>query len=136
MGYRNKKGMTIPAGIGLGAAMSLLVTLIGAAVVAYLVLRERVGESGIGVASMVVVLIGSIMGAWSAYRFVQKQRLQICLMSGAAYYLLLLGMTALFFGGQYRSMGTTAIIVLAGAMFVSFFPKAGGKISFKKRLYR
>jgi hypothetical protein len=35
--------------------------------------------------------------------------------SGAGYYLTLLAMTALFFGGQYQGMGVTLGLVLAGA---------------------
>lgn len=127
----------IPAGLAIGALISLIITMAGAAVTAYLVLKERVGENGIGYASMIVLFIGSTMGAWGAYSSIRKQRLQVCLMSAGVYYLILLAITALFFGGQYQGMGVTALVVLVGTLAVAFFPgKGGAKMKLKKRAYR
>lgn len=127
----------IPAGLAIGALISLIITMAGAAVMAYLVLNETVGESGIGYASMIVLFIGAAMGAWGAYSSIKKQRLQICLMSAGVYYLILLAITALFFGGQYQGLGVTALVVLIGTQVVAFFPgKESAKIKFKKHAYR
>ena len=41
--------------------------------------------------------------------------MQMCLLTGVCYYLALLAMTALFFGGQYSALGVTALAVLAGS---------------------
>lgn len=138
--HRNKmKGtaLTIPGGLMIGGLINLILTFAGAAATAFLVLKERIGENGIGYAALVILFVSAVMGAWGAVSSIKRQRLQICLMSAAVYFLLLLAMTALFFGGQYRGMGVTAIVILAGALAVAFFPAKGGtKFKFKKGAYR
>lgn len=131
------RATAIPVGLAVGGIISLIITLAGAAATAHLVLNERIGENGIGYASIVILLLGSVMGAWGAFSCIKKQRLQICLLSAATYYLLLLAITALFFGGQYQGMGVTAVVILIGGAIVALFP-AKGKTNFKfrKRAYR
>lgn len=127
----------IPTGLAIGGLISLIVTLAGAAATAYLVLNQRIGENGIGYASMIILFLGAVMGAWGAFSSIKKQRLQVCLLSAAVYYLLLLAITALFFGGQYQGMGVTAIVILIGALAVALFPsKENTKFRFKKHAYR
>lgn len=127
----------IPIGLAIGGCVSLIITLIGSALLSYLALSEVIGEQGIGYGSMIILLVASIAGALTAERSVQKQRLQISLMSSALYYLILIGITALFFGGEYSGMGVSALIVVAGGLLVAFFPgKESGKIRFRKRQYR
>lgn len=129
--------MTIPFGLAIGGLVSLLVTVAGAAILALVVLNETIGENGVGYGSAAVLMLAAITGAWSALAAVKKNRLQVCLLSGGVYYLLLLGTTALFFGGQYRGMGVTAVVILAGALIVAFFPgKERGKFKVRKRGYR
>lgn len=140
MQYNHKvKGTAtaVPIGLAVGGVISLIITLAGSAAIAHLVLKERLGEGGIGYASMVILLLSAVMGAWGAFSCIKKQRLQICLLSAAVYYLLLLGITALFFGGQYQGMGVTAAVILAGVMIVALFPtKGSAKFKLKKRAYR
>ena len=61
-------------------------------------------------------------GAWVAWKKIKRLRLQVCLISGGIYYLMLLGMTILFFGGQFCGMGVTALMVACG----SILPILGG----------
>lgn len=140
MGHHHKtKGTarSIPTGLLIGGVISLLVTLAGAAITAYLVLKQRIVDGGIGYASMIILIISAAFGAWGAYNAIKKQRLQICLMSAAVYYLLLLAITALFFGGQYQGMGVTALVIVLGALSVAFFPSGkGGKFYLKNHKYR
>ena len=127
----------IPIGLALGGLVSLVVTLAGSAALSHLVLSEAVREEGVGYGSIVILLVGAIMGAWASWSSIRKQRLQICLLSAVTYYLILLGMTALFFGGRYAGMGVTGLVILIGALIVAFFPgKENGKIKRKKRQYR
>ena len=128
---------SIPWALAISAIVNIVITLTGGAITAYLLLTERIGENGIRYASMIILLISAIMGAWSAYSCIKKQRLQICMMSAGVYYLLLMAITALFFGGQYQSMGITAVIILVGTVLVAILTgKDSGKIRFKKRAYR
>ena len=127
----------VPAGLGLGLLISGIITLAGAAAVSHLIATEKMGEGTIDYAAMVVLTISAAMGAWGAAAFVKRLRLQVCLLSGACYYLFLLAFTALFFGGQYAGMGVTAVAVLIGCGVVAFIPRRKGQNWRKgKKAYR
>lgn len=139
MGHRKIKGSasSMPTGLFIGSVISLLVTLVGAAVTAFLVVKERIGENGIGYASMLILFLSTTLGALGAYNKIKKQRLKICLLSGGIYYLLLMAITALFFGGRYQAMGVTGLIILVGSICVAFLPsKNRDKIRIRKHAYR
>ena len=129
--------MTIPAGLGIGLLVSMVITLAGAAAASHLVASEKIGEGSIGFAAMIILALASVMGAWCAISLVKRQRLQVCMMAGGCYYLTLLAITALLFGGQYQGMGVTAIVIAVGCSLVALLPnKIGSKIKTKKRAYR
>lgn len=110
------KAMSMAGGLATGAAVSLGVTLAGTGVLAWLVSGERMDMGHIGYGLLAVLLLGSFLGAWMAFRNIRRRRLMVCLVSGGVYLGILLGMTALFFGGQYSGVGTTALLILAGCM--------------------
>ena len=114
--------MGLPVGIGLALLVSFLITLAGSAVTALLVSSEKIGQGAIGYASMMILALASLLGAWIAVVLVKRLRLQVAMLFGGCYYLLLLAMTALLFGGQYQGMGITAIIIFAGSALIAFWP--------------
>lgn len=136
--YRKKKttgaAMGIAAGLAFALLASLAVTLAGSALTALLVSSEKIGEGAIGYAAMMILALASVLGAWVAVILVKRLRLQVAMLSGGCYYLMLLAMTALLFGGQYQGMGTTAIIVLAGSALIAFLPAKGSKTGKRKKM--
>ena len=106
--------VTMPMGIGIGCGISMILTILGAGLVAKLISAEMLQETAIGYGAMMIILAASVTGSAVAVKKVKKRMLQVSLLVGAGYYALLLGMTALFFGGQYQGMGVTALLVLAG----------------------
>ena len=132
-----RKAMGIPTGIAVSTLISLIISLGGAAVCAWLVSSEKIGECSIGYAAMFVVMLASAAGAWFNTYMIQRHRLQMCLLSGTCYFLSLLAMTALFFGGQYQGLGAMAIVILCGCAVIAFFPTKKGQLKLKKkRSYR
>ena len=127
------KTMGIPGGLAIGTLLSIVITISGAMIIAALLNTEKVGEGSTGFLTMIIHGISSISGAWAAMALVKRLRLQICILTGVCYYLILLGMTALFFDGQYSGLGLTALIVLLGCGFVAFFPTKN-RIRGKKRI--
>lgn len=107
--------MSMPLGIGIGCVISLFLTILGSGIVAKLISEEVLQETAIGYSAMGIILLASVSGTLVAVNKVKKRRLQVSMLVGAGYYLLLLAMTALFFGGQYQGMGVTALLVLAGS---------------------
>lgn len=135
----NGKTQTIPMGIGLGLLMSLIVTLVGAAISAYLIITEKIGETSIGYGSMVILVAAAALGSWVATSSIGRRRLMVCGIFSAAYYMLLLGTTAMFFGGQYEGMGITAIMILIGSgivLLLGVLQKRGGGSKHKIPVYR
>lgn len=113
---------SIPAGIGIGLGVSIIVTLLGAAGTAYLATAEMIGENRIGYAAMVILFVAAVSGAATAVGRTKRLRLQISLLAGISYFLMLLAVTALFFGGMYEGVGTTLILVLLGSLLVAVIP--------------
>ena len=131
------KAMGIPAGIAIGTLISLIISLGGAAVSAWLVSAEKIGDSSIGYAAMLVVALAAAVGAWFSATAIQRLRLQMCLLSGLCYFLTLLGITALFFGGQYQGIGGIAVVILCGCAVIAFLPTKKGQFKLeKKKSYR
>ncbi len=116
---------TIPGALMLGAAAALAWSILCAVITAKLVESERLGFGTIGYAAMIIHLTAAILAAWIAWHRARKNRLTVCLGAGGIYYLTLLGITALFFGGIYTGMGTTALMVVAGSIIPALCGAAG-----------
>lgn len=109
---------SMPAGLAVGAVFSLAVTIIGSGLVAWLVGRETLPEDSIGYCAMAILLLAGVSGAAMAVGRIKRRRAMVCMLSGTIYYICLLGITALFFGGQYQGMGVTGLMVFCGVMLV------------------
>ena len=107
--------VSMPAGIGFGCGISMILTLLGASVIAKLIAEEILKETAIGYGAMATILLASISGSLIAVKKVKKRKLQVSMLVGVGYFMLLLAMTALFFGGRYQGMGVTALLVFAGS---------------------
>ena len=124
---RKNTASSIPAGIGIGLLVSMVITLAGAALTAYFIHKETIPEEGMGYGILLTLLLSAAAGAWIAVKRIQRLRMQMCMLSGLCYYLTLLAMTALFFGGEYSGMGITALVVLGGCGTVTILGAGGGK---------
>lgn len=113
------RASSMPTGLLFGAMVSLGITLLAAALIAKLVSAEYIEESGIGYGIMAALLGASFAGALLASGKIKRQRLLVCALSGLLYFLILLGITALFFGGQYEAVGVTGILVMGGALLAA-----------------
>ena len=107
--------VSVPMGIGIGCGISMILTLLGAGIVAKMISEEILRETAIGYGAMAIILLSSILGSAIAVYKVKKRKLQVSLLVGGGYYLLLLAMTALFFGGRYQGMWVTALLIFAGS---------------------
>ena len=105
----------VSVGILIGVLVCVGVTLIATVILAWLITAEKMGESAVGYGAMVALLLSAILGSWAASAKIGRLRTQVCLITGGIYYLVLLSITALFFGGQYQGMGVAAILVIAGS---------------------
>ena len=124
------RASSLPVGLAWGAMVNLGLTLIGSGLVAYLVDRGTMPVGAIGYGAMVILVLSALCGALMAHSKIKRLRLQVCLISGGIYYLMLLGMTMLLFGGRFQGMGVTALMVACGsilAILVGLPKDRGGK---------
>lgn len=127
----------MPVGFSLGVGIGVGVTLILSAFIAYFVQSGSLEESAVGYSSGVILLLSSALGALVSASRIKRRWMLICLGTGGLYYLSLIAMTGLFFGGQYQGMGVTAILVFIGAGLTGLLgAKEKGSGKWKRRKYR
>lgn len=91
-------------------------TLVLSGLLTWMIHNELLAMSNIGYGSFIILFLSGLCGALAAGAKIKRMKLQVHLLSGGIYYLMLLCIHALFFGGEYHGMGVTAIIVfLSGA---------------------
>lgn len=125
--------MSMPAGLAVGAAASLGMTLLSAAILAKLVDMETVAWENIGYGIVILLVLASFFGAMTAYAKIKRQRLLVCGVSGVIYFGILLAITALFFGGQYEAVGVTAGLVFGGSACAWLLGLRGGGSKNRKK---
>lgn len=107
--------MSMPGGLALGGVVSLLTTILGTGVFAYMLSTETVSADAVGYCAMGILLASSMLGSMTAAGKIKHRKIYVCGLTGLIYYLTLLAITALFFGGQYQGIGVTALVILAGS---------------------
>lgn len=127
---RTGRASSIPTGLAMGIAVNTAILLVFAGIVAWLISMEYMEEKQLGYGIMIALIMSSFAGAYVAAEKIKRQRLLICGLSGVLYFMLLLGFTALFFGGQYEAVGVTGGLVIGGSVLAAIAqnkPSRGGK---------
>ena len=130
------KSKPIAAGLVIGSIISVILTLLGAAITANLVLSGKLKTENVGYSAIIILLLASFIGAWICAVMVKRRWLLMCLGAGGIYYLSLLAITALFFGGQYQGLCVTALAVLGGSGAVGLLGIKGKNRSRNRALTR
>ena len=135
----NKKptGRTVsmPAGLALGGAAALAVTMLGCVITAWLVHTGNLPPEHTGYGIMVLLAAAAWTAATVAWKTIRRQKTAVCLLSGVVYYGILLAITALFFGGQYQGAGETALMIFCGCSLRILMSKPG-KMRAPQRKFR
>ena len=127
------RAMTLPGGLAVGTAVSMAMTLALSLLLAKLLHNGVLRQNQTGYGVMALLLTASFLGAATAQGKVKHLRGMVCLLEGLLYFLMLLCVTALFFGGQYSGMGVSALVVLAGSGTAALLLGRGGKGGPKRR---
>ena len=108
------KTVSMPAGIAIGTSLSVITTIGGAAILAGLMGNESIQEGAIKISCAVIHFLSAALGALLSAAATKRKRLPVCIITAAAYFGIMLAMTALLFEGQYQNVLTAAVITLAG----------------------
>lgn len=128
----------MPAAIGIGMAVSMISTLLFSAVLAALIAGGRISPDSMGYGVLGILMMSAILGALAACAKVPGKRMIVSGASSAGYLLLLLCVTALFFGGEYQGVVATALVIFGGGIISALLPAGQGrgrKRPGKKRRY-
>ena len=110
------RAVSVPVGLGWGLLTSVVITLTGCLLAAYLINREILSWNHSGYGVMVILLLSAWAGAAVTAGKIKRRRAVMCLGAGIAYFLMLIAMTALFFGGHYSGVGETGLMIFCGSM--------------------
>lgn len=108
--------ISIPAGVALGASVSLLLTCMLAVLLTWQLLDGRIEEKILGYALMGIHLIASFAGSSFSAAKTKRRRMLVCCITGAVYFLIMIGITAVLFGGNYQGTGVTGVLVMLGSV--------------------
>ena len=125
---------SMPAGLAIGAGSAMGITLLGCGLSAKLVDMELMEQGKIGYAIMIVLMAASFASAIVSCKKIRRRKALVCACSGAVYMLLLLIMTALFFGADYEAVWETMAVISAGSMLALISENGRSKRVGKKKI--
>jgi len=121
-------------GLVWGCLSGLLMLLIGCGMIAKLAETETMEESWIGYGIVVLLILVSFVSALISYRLIMCRRLAVCMASGGINFGILLFITALFFDGQYRAVGVTALLIVCGSLLAVLPGLTGNRGGKRKKI--
>ena len=107
---------SMPRGIFVGVMVSLLLTVCICGGIAVLLDREIIRWDSTGITVLLGLLVSSFIGSKLALKRIKRKNMQVCLISGMTYWLMLLCFTALFFHGIYDAVGVSGAVILSGSL--------------------
>ena len=107
---------SMPKGLLLGLTVGMGLTFVLSAVLTWLTLDGKINPNSTGYYSMGLIVLSSMIGALLSAIRIQRRWMLVCLVNGAVYFVLLLLITAVFFGGRYQGIGVSAILVCIGVL--------------------
>ena len=134
----SSKVSAMAVGIIIGVLVSVLISLVASVILAGLIGAEKMSMGAVEYGSAVILMMASAAGSFTACRKVNHHRTQVCLMTGGAYYLLLLAITSVFYEGKFQGLGITAVSVILGCAVVALLgirDKKTRKNKFKKSAF-
>lgn len=127
------RATSMPVGLTVGCGCSVLITLLVAGVGAKMIDTGILRGTTIGYVAMAALFLSSLFGGMVAATRIKRQKWMVCGASGLIYLLVLLGTTALLFGGRYTGVGVTVLMILAGAVVAAIITTGQGSEKHKNR---
>ena len=106
---------SMPAGLALGWAASMTITVVACGILAAAILSGKAGWGAMGYGAMAILLASSYTVAAVACRLIGHRKLLVCILSGVIYLLSLTVTTALLFGGEFGPVWLTMLLIAGGA---------------------
>ena len=129
---RNGKAWSLAGGIGVGICTATLWTLVAAVITGKLLDLEILSRSYVGYASLAILISSAWLGSMVSLGKTRRKKLMACIATGVGYLFVLLGTTAMFFGGRYEAVAVTALVIAGGSALALLSGKYAQKGSGRK----
>ena len=107
--------MSMAGGIALGVGVSFVISIAGALIMTAMISNQSMPFENVGMGCVVLIAAAALVGAYIAALLIKRRNLLVCGITGLAYFLVLLSVSAMFFGGTYSGVGMGALMVLMGS---------------------
>lgn len=129
------KQSKLPAAVGTGSVISVVITFILTMLIAALVNMERITEENVGYYVLAIMLVSSYTGGYIACRKMGSKRLMVSLLSGTVFLCILVGINILLYEGKFEAVGQTYLLIMCGSILSSMWTSRDS-IRTKNRKYR
>ncbi len=136
---RNGRATSVPIGLISGAAMSMMATTVLAALGAIMISKEWLAQEQMGVWAMGTLVMSAMAGSMTAAARIKRLKVQMALLNGACYFLMLICLALFVFRGKPAGLGTTFVLVLIGSItggLLTIRERRVGKGGRRKKLHR
>lgn len=110
------RASSMPEGFLWGAISSWISTLILSGILAWLIERNLLNHDYLGYGAMIILSCSAYITAMISHGKIKRQKLLVSMISGIIYFILLILMTALFFGGRFHGVMETALMIVCGSL--------------------
>lgn len=115
-GKRRGSAMKTQSALMFSTVSAVVLTVTLASVTAVLIENEVIQANGAGYCVMGILVTVSMAAGLLAAELVKNKHIQVCMAAGICYFMSLIAMTALFFGGQYTGTLTTFLMIVVGSL--------------------
>ena len=131
----NGRAVGMPEGLAIGILWAIGWTALSVMVIGLLITKEIIKFEWIGYCIVFILISAPFIGSKIAYRKIKCKRLPVSTYTAAIYFVVLLGLNALCFGGRFEAVGVTLMCVCSGA-FLSVLIDGAGKSRSTNRVYK
>ena len=112
----NGRATSVPRGLALGTGLAVAWSALCIMLISLLVSKEIIGFGSIGYGIVFVLITSSYLSAKISYLKIKQKRIQISVIAAGIYFLILMIVNILFYGGEYTAVGVTLACVICGAV--------------------
>lgn len=132
MKRNQSKATSVPITIGVGLVLSLIITVLAAVLIAMMVISERMEPGHIYFGSAATLLLASFIGALYVVLMMGEKKLLFSMVTGGAYFLVLVCVSMLFFDGMIANVWQALILVIGGSFSAGIIKMNSKKTSYRK----
>lgn len=129
------RATSTPKGLLWGTGVCMISTVMMAGILAGLIERKLVQQGYLGYGVMILLPVSAFLGAMVSHRKIKRKKFIVSMATGILYFIMLLLVCALFFGGNYAAVPETGIMIGCGALLYAIFELPNKKKGRKSAYY-